>query len=92
MLDLIQRNFFPETDRVWKKDWPPVVALTYSMMITKKEQTEKALLKRKHEIEGKNKLDDTMLGFQNVILPTAEGCHPNITIGAQRYSRSKIII
>jgi len=43
----------------------------------------KGASEKKHEIEGKNKLNDTMLGFQNVILPSAEGCHPNITIGAQ---------
>ena len=71
------------TDRSWKKDWPPVVALTYKMMDEKKKQTESAILKRKHDQAGKQKIDDTMLGFQSIILPGADGCHPNISVGTQ---------
>jgi hypothetical protein len=29
------------------------------------------------------KINETMLGFSKDILPTADGCHPSITIGTQ---------
>ena len=83
ILGIVQRNYFPDTDRSWKKDWPPVVELTWKMMDEKKKQSDSAILKRKHEQAGKQKIDDTMLGFQDIILPAAGGCHPNITIGTQ---------
>ena len=52
-------------------------------MDEKKKQTESAILKRKHDQAGKQKIDDTMLGFQSIILPGADGCHPNISVGTQ---------
>ena len=79
----MQRNYFPDTDRMFKKDFPPVVLLTWTMMNDKKNQTDSASLKRKHALLGKQKLDDTMLGFQAHILPAADGCHPSITLGTQ---------
>jgi len=81
VVGIICTNFFPDTDRSWKKNWPPIVELTWKMMNEKKEQTSSGILKRQHEKERKQRLDDTMLGFQSNILPSADGCHPNITIG-----------
>ena len=51
------------------------------MVDEKNNQKNSEKLKRKHEKEGKQRIDDTMLGFQADILPAANGCHPNITIG-----------
>ena len=43
--------------------------------------TNAKILKKKHASDNKTKIDDTMLSFTSSILPAAEGCHPNITIG-----------
>ena len=50
-------------------------------MDEKYNQTNAEELKRKHAKDNKAKIDDTMLSFTSSILPAAEGCHPNITIG-----------
>jgi len=81
--EIVRKNYFPDTDHSWKKNWPPIVDLTYKMMTDKKIQIEKTALKRKFEADKKGRLDDTMLGFQRNILPPADGCHPSITISAR---------
>ena len=50
-------------------------------MDEKYNHTNAEILKKKHESDKKTKIDDTMLSFTSSILPAAEGCHPNITIG-----------
>jgi hypothetical protein len=65
------------------KNLPPIAELTFKMLRDKKEQTDKDALKRKYAEDNKTKLDDTMLGFQHTILPTADGCHPHITMSAR---------
>ena len=65
------------------KTLPPIAELTFKMLKEKKEQSDKDTLKRKYEADNKTKIDDTMLGFQHTILPTADGCHPHITMSAR---------
>ncbi len=50
-------------------------------MDEKYNHTNAEILKKKHESDKKTKIDYTMLSFTSSILPAAEGCHPNITIG-----------
>jgi hypothetical protein len=79
----VKKNFFPDTDFSFMKTLPPIAELTFKMLKEKKEQSDKDTLKRKYEADNKTKLDDTMLGFQHTILPTADGCHPHITMSAR---------
>ena len=61
---------------------PPVSELAKKIVEEKKNQTNSQALKRKHEKDRKQRIDDTMLAFTDNILPAADGCHPSITIGA----------
>ena len=61
---------------------PPVAELAKKIVEEKKNQTNSQALKRKHEKDRKQRIDDTMLAFTDNILPAADGCHPSITIGA----------
>ena len=79
MLGNVEKTHFNPNSFSWKKDLPPVAELAKKFLEEKKNQTNSQALKRKH---GKQRIDDTMLAFTDIILPAADGCHPSITIGA----------
>ena len=83
LVGYVQKIYFNPTDFIWKKDVPPVAELARKIMEEKDNQTKSQSLKRQHEKDKKQRLEDTMLGFTDSILPTADGCHPSITIGTQ---------
>ena len=45
-VDIVKKNFFPDTDFSFIKILPPIAELTFRMLKDKKEQTDKDALKR----------------------------------------------
>jgi hypothetical protein len=81
LVGYVATNYFSHTDFQHKKDLPPVAVLAKNIVMEKENQFKSGATKRKHEMNKKKRVDNTMVAFSNNILPAAEGCHPSITIG-----------
>jgi hypothetical protein len=79
----VQQTYFNPNGFQYKKDLPPIAVLAKNILEEKENQSNRQATIRQQEKDKKKKIENTMLAFSSSILPAADGCHPDITIGTK---------